>query len=158
LTQGSGSDLLDVAALAAAKTARFAPALDSDGKAVPLKFVAPYEFSQARSSEPGGGLVRYRCAAFTRDMDWWDSTHPDSDGKGTKDEIYHMLLGLRVLTYPGGMMAGFKDGKVSKEHKADWTNARKQCRANPDRLLVDFLEQRAYILALSKSEAAKAKR
>lgn len=153
--RSSGSDLLDASALATAKAARFSPALDANSTAIPLKFQAPYDFYQSRSSEPGGGFVHYRCAAFTAEMDWWDVTHPEKEGRRDRDEVFSFLLGLRVISFPGGMMAGLRDGKVTGAHEKDWNNARKKCRANPDALVVDYLEQRDMLLALAKQEAAR---
>ncbi len=155
--RSSGSDLLDASALATAKTARFSPAFDANGTAIPLKFQAPYDFYQSRSSEPGGGFVHYRCSAFTAEMDWWEATQPEKEGRRDRDEVYSFLLGLRVISFPGGMMAGLRDGKVTGAHEKDWNNARKKCRANPDALVVDYLEQRDMLLALAKQEAARVK-
>jgi TonB family protein len=154
----SGSALLDASALATSKTARFSPAIDASGTPMSLKFQAPYKFYQSKSSEPGGGFVLYRCLALTAERDWWDSTHPDSDGNGEKDENYQFLPGLRVMTYPGGMMAGLRDGMVTKAHEVDWDKARKKCRANPDELVVNQLEQRDILLAMAKRESARPKR
>ena len=156
--RSSGSPILDESALATSKTARFSPAMDTTGTAIPLEFQAPYDFYQSKSDEHGGGFVHYRCSALTAEMDWWESTHPDNDGKGQKDEIYHFLLGFRVMTSPRGMMEGLRDGKVIKAHDADWDNVRKKCRKNPDALVVDFLEKRALLLELAKQEAARTKR
>jgi TonB family protein len=157
LKKSSGSDLLDGAALAAAKTAKFTPALDASGVAVPLKFVVPYGFYQYQSIEPGGGLVRYSCASFTKEMDWWDATHPEINGKPESSQLYTMLLGLRMMSNPGGMMAAFSGGKGVAVHKAQWAQTREKCRANPNKLMIDYSDQKEMIIRLSKVKSGPAK-
>ncbi len=159
IADSSRSDLLDASALATARTARFTPALDGNGNPLPLTFLAPYEFYKSQSSEPGGGLVHYNCADFTLDTDWWESINPVVDGKREKTRLEIMLLGLRVIAasndslFPGDAES-FRN--VMDAHRRNWAKAREKCRANPDRLLVDYLNQRKAIERLSEMEAREA--
>ena len=155
LGQTSHSDLLDASALETARGAKFTPALDTDGRPMPLTFLVPYTFDNATSSEPGGGLVRYGCSAFTRDMDWWDSLGLNNEnGKPAKTRLETMLLGFRVMFGARGL-----DGlrTTMDDHDRNWAKAREKCRANPDKLLIDYLDNRKEIERLSKIEARRAR-
>ncbi len=157
LRTSTGSSILDKAALTTANTARFTPARDSGGNAIPLKFVTGYEFYQSKSHVPGGGLVHYTCDAFTREMDWWDAQHPDRTKKDSRDQLETMLVGFRLMFQPGGAMAGGVDGirKKSAEHDAAWSAVRKDCRANPADLFVDHFDMRDMLIRLSKVAAGQ---
>ncbi len=153
----TGSPILDEAALTKARIARFTPARDSSGNAIPLKFVTGYEFYQSKSNVPGGGLVDYTCDAFTREMDWWDAQHPDRTKKDGRDQLETMLVGFRLMFQPGGAFAGGVEGvrKKSAEHDVAWAAVRKECRTNPADLFIDHFDLTETLIRLSKLAAVQ---
>ena len=153
--QTSHSELLDASALETARSAQFTPALDAEGQPMPLDLIVPYEFYKSKSSEPGGGLVRYSCADFTLDTDWWDSLGLTNDrGKPEKTQLETMLLGLRTISsgtrgsiFPTDPKAFVK---MMEDHRKNWSKAREKCRANPDQMLIKYLDNRKQIERMSE--------
>ncbi|QYJ08194.1 energy transducer TonB [Qipengyuania flava] len=157
IRKSTKSELLDASALATARSARFTPALDADGEPMPLSFVVPYEFYKSKSSEPGGGLVRYSCADFTLDTDWWESLEQvDDRGRPEKTQLENMLLGLRTIVAGRGELIPTDPKRflqMMEDHRKGWAKAREKCRANPDKLLIDYLDNRKAIERLSEMTA-----
>ena len=161
IRKSSMSELLDASALETARAAQFTPALDADGQPVPLTFLVPYEFYKSKSPEAGGGLVRYSCADFTLDTDWWDGLGQLNDrGKPQKTQLETMLLGLRSIVAGRGSLIptdpkAFR--KMMDDHEKNWAAARTKCRAHPDKLLIDYLDNREAIVRLSQATARESR-
>lgn len=143
IEQSSKSPILDAAALAVLPQWRLSPAKDANGNMIEVTATFPFSF------EGDGGnsrVVRYRCDAFTRDMTWWRSVSPDKPDKDHK--LYTMLVGVRVIANPKGMMEGLKT--AASEGAIDWSNAVQRCASKPNELMIDQLKIGPVIRRLSK--------
>lgn len=139
LESGSGSPVLDRIAVAATLTALFEPAKDADGNPLAVPITIPQEFYAYKSSEPGGGLVRYSCKQFAADMDWWRATFPDR--KWSDHELYSMVVGIAVLArgnLSAGGIAGLKATLADVETR--WIKSIDTCRAKPDKRFADVMQ------------------
>jgi TonB family protein len=150
IKQSSGSKLLDEAATAAISQWVMEPARDADGNAVATQGTFAADFINYGSNEPGGGLIRYSCDQFNRDMGWWHATFP---AKTDKDhELKNMITGVHYLSKPMGVSVDQLRKTIAAADK-DWANATKKCAAKPDSLFVDHLSIKPAIIALSKAPA-----
>ena len=139
VTRSSGAPVLDEAAVKATEASVFSPAKAADGVPIAIPIVTHQEFYSYKSTDPGGGMVKYGCRQFTLDTDWWRATFPQA--KAGDQELYTMMLGLGTLV---SLNAGKLDAKTLKQALSDfalrWDAALATCRAHPDRRLVDVLQ------------------
>jgi len=137
VSRSSGSPLLDDAALVAARSWSFDPALDAEGKplAVPIKL--PFEFFAYKPAD-GTGISGYRCDQFVLDQDWWRSSHPNSTTR-SDNELYSMMLGLGMITSGALNDVGKLKTAVSDFEKR-WDAAIATCRRSPDKRFVEVLK------------------
>lgn len=141
IAESSGAPVLDRISLEAARGALFSPARDAAGKPVERRIRIPYDFTRYRSNEPGGGLVRYGCAMFVQDMDWWRATFPEREW--SKHELYLMLRGLTALRDLTLLGAGDMVKRIGRENAAfdrRWHKALAECRKAPDKRLADVIQ------------------
>lgn len=117
VTESSRSDLLDAAAADAARSTRFRPALDDEGKPTEGSYVLTYKFDDRT-------LKTYRCADAVRDVDWWHAVWP-----GRSDEVDWLIYWFAMLDTSNPTAGGERDRLIAKV----WT----RCRATPDALLAD---------------------
>jgi TonB family protein len=133
VTLSSKSPGLDAAALAAARATDFRR--DAVTAAVPT--VITYEFVSFRSPGQSGGVLRYACAQFVRDQDWWKATWPAKE----RSEFENMMSGLGFLVLMGGNRRTVSDYKSwSDGFKVRFPKAIEDCRAKPDALAIDMLK------------------
>jgi len=154
LRQSTGAPVLDQLALDAAKATRFTPASDESGTPLSVPVSMPFEFYASQSSEPGGGLVHYRCDQFVRDTDWWHSTHPEA--KWSDYKLYTFMVGFAVLSNQNkNPVERFKAGGLIREQWPHWIQA---CREHPDQLFIDQTDYLAPLLhAVAKVGSEKRK-
>ncbi len=145
VTSSSRSPILDKAALDSLSSAKFSPALDADGKPVELRVRMPFEFDRYTNGGEGGTLLTYRCKDFLLDNAWWASVHPQEN----PPRLYTMLLGLRTLARRDGFTPdGIKQSTAAA--RKDWDRATKQCTANPEKPVIDYLEQREMLRRIAQ--------
>ena len=139
LKSSSGSPVLDRIAVAATLSAVFEPAKDADGNPLAVPITIPQEFYAYKSSEPGGGLVRYSCRQFAADMDWWRTTFPDR--KWSEHELYSMMVGIAVLA-KGNLTAGGAAGLKAtlSDVETRWIKSIETCRAKPEKRFADVMQ------------------
>lgn len=136
----SNSPILDARALEIAAQTVFDPALDADGKPIPVSAVLPLQFGNIRSPGKGGGVLRYRCDQFVRDQDWWKATWPADK----HDEFYTMSVGILVLK-PGGLDAdGLKERLAAFDQR--FAGAIEACRKAPDKIAIDMMGEEGKIM------------
>lgn len=135
VTQGSSSDILDKAVLAALADWRFSAPRNLKGEPAQLPLNVKFDFSQAEAGTGSylGGIRSYRCDAFIREIDWWTSAHPGADMGDI--EYYDFIAGLR-FTVPEAVIKKYSPRTTDKlavvrGHKPAWENAIKRCRAAP---------------------------
>jgi TonB family protein len=151
VTQSSGAPNLDALALEATLASVFEPAKDAEGAVLAIPISIPTEFYNYKSDKPGGGMVRYRCDQFVKDMDWWRATFPDA--RWSRLELYTMMLGLGTLAR---LNAGALNAENLQAANADFerrfVKSIEDCRARPEKRFVDMLQpEGAMAEALSKS-------
>ncbi len=139
LKTSSGSPVLDRIAVAAALSAVFEPARDAEGRPLAVPISIPQEFYAYKSSEAGGGLVRYSCRQFAADMDWWRATFPER--KWGDHELYTMMVGIAVLA-KGNLTAGGVSGLKATlaDVETRWIKAIETCRAKPEKRFADVMQ------------------
>lgn len=124
---------LDAAALAAARATEFRP--DPATATVPTQIA--YEFVSYRSPGQGGGVLRYTCAQFVRDQDWWKATWPAKE----RSAFENMMAGLGFLVLMGRERWTGSDYKTwSDGFKVRFPKAVEDCRAKPEALAIDMLK------------------
>lgn len=144
IEQSSKSPILDSSVLAVLPGWKVTPAKDAIGNPIRVAATFPFSFEGDGASS---WVARYRCDAFTRDMSWWRSVNP---GKPDKDhKFYTMLIGVRVLASPGGMMEGLKTAGAAGA--VDWDKAVRQCLSKPGELMIDQLTIASQIRALTRT-------
>jgi TonB family protein len=139
VASSSGAPVLDDLALASVQGALFEPARDAAGAPLPLAITVPVEFYGYKSAGPGGGILRYSCGQFARDMDWWRATFPKA--APADHELYLMISGVGFLA---SMNSRPLDVATIKSSNADfarrWSEAVETCRAHPERRFTQVLQ------------------
>lgn len=135
LQETSGSEILDSAALELAPRAVWSPAADRRGRAVPAVVEYRYRYESWAHT---GGLTQYSCAQFTLENDWWDATFPARDGARKRPPLFRELGVYRIMQR---VQSGNLDlDPAFNQGDAAWDVAREQCRANPDKRFVDYID------------------
>ena len=152
VASSSGAPVLDDLALTSVQGARFEPARDAAGGLLPLAITVPVEFYSYKSAGPGGGILRYSCGQFARDMDWWRATFPKAEPIDL--ELYAMMRGIAALAQ---INSGRLDVAAIKSANTDfarrWSAAVETCRAHPERRFTQALQPEGRIAeALAKSK------
>ena len=146
----SGAPVLDDLALTSVQGALFEPAKDAAGAPLAVAITFPVEFYGYKSPGPGGGILRYSCGQFARDMDWRRATFPKVEA--ADNELYGMMRGIAFLALMG---SGPLDVATIKSSNADfarrWSEAVETCRAHPERRFTQVLQPEGRIAeALAK--------
>ena len=175
----SGAPVLDALALASVKGALFEPARDAAGAPLPLAITVPFELYSYKSAGPGGGILRYSCGQFSRDMDWWRLTFPKA--APIDHELYATMRGIAALaqinsgrldaaaieslnadfagSWSAAVIAGIRSGRLdgaaiksgSTDFARRWSEAVETCRAHPERRFTQVLQPEGRIAeALAK--------
>lgn len=129
VTASSRSKLLDEAALAAARAARFSPAKDAAGNPIAVPMTLQFQFDNAISAH----IVGYKCDQFVRDQDWWSAHWPTAE----HDRMYNATRGLVLLQGPINADTIRSSGRDLDQH---WVQAIAACRKQPGALFVDMLK------------------
>lgn len=132
----SRSALLDQSAMTTAAATVFEPARDAKGTPISVPISVPYAFDNSRTPGRGGGVLRYKCDQFARDMDWWYRTWPESK----KDTFYTLVLGVSLLSQ-GGLKVG-----LNREFESRWKAAIEACKTKPDRLFIDVFQPEGEVM------------
>lgn len=140
VTESSGYPSLDAAAVSGMEQWVFTPAKDSSGAPVSMIISLPVTVIGFGSRAADGGLSRYGCAQFTRDLDWWRSVNPDAGW------MSNMVYGrLATLGLEGSMSGGnFAQAYVSFNKR--WDQAIAKCRAQPEKRLADMIQPEGRML------------
>jgi TonB family protein len=131
IEESSRSELLDRAALAEFASYEFAPARNRKGEKLATRVRTQIEYDKTLSAT--GGLLGYRCADFTTDMDWYEATFPDRSF-GDLD-LYDVLVRFRAK----GIADPLARGRAAQAQAEDWAQARTACRERPAELFIDQL-------------------
>lgn len=136
----SGSAALDEIAWTSMQTAQFKPARDLAGRPVATRITVVVAFGAYRTSQAPGGIRRYRCQQFVRDVDWWQSTHPGVDWND--HPLYRAMATVdatsTIFTRSGMSLATIAAAQAGLPVR--WAQAIATCRTQPDVLLVDVMK------------------
>lgn len=154
VVESSGVPALDQSALDAARATLFTPGRDAQDNPVEMRARMPFYFARYRSTEPGAAL-RYTCAQWVQDMDWWRSVHPNAPWGD--HELYQLTRGAGLL----GRIDAIQDPASAQAHIRDferrWERGLEACRRRPQaRMLDQFDPERATIERLVEMERRRA--
>jgi TonB family protein len=135
ITASSRAPTLDDVALAGARGTLFRVAKAEAG-VTPKPTQIAYEFVSYRLQGKGGGVLRYRCAQFVLDQDWWKATWEPPK----RTEFESMMGGLGFLVLMQGRWNGASFKAWSDGFKARFAGAIEDCRAKPDALAIDMIK------------------
>jgi TonB family protein len=130
----SGSSLLDAAALSAFEAALWTAAMDAGGAPLSVPVHSTFEFDGRYAGPEPGGLVRYRCAEFVQDIDWWMAAIPGREL--AQHRLYHVVSDA-LLSGSMGMMAPHQRAAAAQGMDRAFTQALAACRAAPTRLMIE---------------------
>ncbi|NML04604.1 energy transducer TonB [Sphingomonas sp. G-3-2-10] len=139
ITQSSRSPTLDRIALEAVAGSSYEPAKDAEGNPIAIPAKIPFDFGNLRTPGKGGGILRYSCAQFVLDQDWWKATWGE-DARG--DEFFHMSLGIAMLSRPGGLtgMSGKDLTAAVADFGKRFDDALGKCRKSPEKMVIDVFK------------------
>lgn len=141
LIKGSGSGLLDHAALKHIEQGRFAPAYDADRRPVEGTEDVFLRYSRWKSTEPGEGLANYTCARLTAEYDWWQEL-----GAEVKPKLF-LLQNMytsapTLLSIQAGRVVGYRErAKIRKTMDKEFLRIVKTCRNKPETLFVSHIDR-----------------
>ncbi|MDF7776246.1 energy transducer TonB [Sphingomonas sp. AOB5] len=139
VTKSSRSPTLDRLALESASASVYEPAKDAEGKPIAIPARIPFNFGNLRSPGKGGGILRYGCAQFVLDQDWWKATWGE---KGEGDEFFHMSLGVAMLSRRGGLtgMTASELTSTVADFRKRFDDAIASCRKSPEKMVIDVFK------------------
>ncbi len=141
VVKSSRSPELDGIAVAAVQASLYEPAKDKDGNPIALRVVAPTTFSAVHVPGKTGGILRYDCAQFLRDEQWWAANWP-----GEKSYVYNMSLGAVMIGTRGSMSDGKTLVTTVRDFRESWDKANDTCAKAPETMFVDALKPGGAIL------------
>lgn len=148
LIEGSGSELLDQAALKHLEQARFAPAYGADLRPIEGTEDVFLRYSRWKSTEPGEGLANYKCTHLIAEYDWW---------RGLDVEIRPNLFVLQnmytsvpsLLDLETARAVGYRErAKQRKKMDEEFLRIVKKCRKNPETLFLDHIDRSDEFVAM----------
>lgn len=140
LVQSSGSPAIDDAVKARAETLYYAPATDAEGTRIEGTIEIRMGYARYDSDSPGGGFRDYTCGALVREWDWFYAAHGEGPPLFWPKNAYTSLSSVNRMM--GGARLNGNDLKRSREKREGmWDKLIKRCRKNPDKLMLDEVDQ-----------------
>ena len=137
VVEGTGSDLVDRTALEAFSAAKFAPAVDAEGKPVDASVTMKVDLLKDSVLDKRRDVTKKTCADFVIDFDWFRSTHPNDEN--IQMPLYSLMLGTYVV------MRGMEAESMltsARQIKIAWPATYEECRKHPDKLFFEQLNKR----------------
>lgn len=140
LKQSSMSPAIDAAVEAKARSLRYTPATDKDGK--PSQGTVDVVASYARhdADSPGGGIDTYTCGDLVREYDWFTAANAQRRKLFWPQNAYTSLATIEAMRE--GATPDARTRLANRQQReAMWAMLVKRCRKTPARLMLKEVDQ-----------------
>ena len=133
VSSSSRSELVDQAALDAARQYRYEAPIGLDGQPFSYKQGLSFELSQAlgNSNSVLEGMKEYSCRAFIAEYDWWLSANPEADPKDYR--LRKILVGATFVLGLDRVRTGEGLKNMLAQFDRSWDKSIEACRQKPER-------------------------
>lgn len=140
LKQSSMSPAIDAAVEAKARSLRYTPATDADGKSIEGTVDVVASYARHDSDSPGGGIATYTCGDLVREWDWFTAANA---GRRKLFWLWNAYTSLpSIIAMQDGVMQNAEERMASRTARETmWAKLIKRCRKTPERLMLDEVDQ-----------------
>jgi TonB family protein len=150
LIKSSKSAAIDEAVKARAEAKYYSPATDADGNKIEGTVEVRMGYARHEADSPGGGFRDYSCGALVREYDWFKQAHGDGPPLFWPENAYTSLTSI-VQMVEGLTPDRAERLRQREQREVMWGKLIKRCRNNPEKLMIEEVEQPDEYLRLVES-------
>ncbi len=141
LKRSSNSAAIDEAVRRRAEAMYYAAGTNAAGEKVESSVDVRMSYARFDTDSPGGGIVDYTCADLIREYDWFKIAHPSGRPIFWPENAFTSLTNMTLVI--GGSQPSIEERRANRRQgEKAWDKLIRQCRREPQTLLLDHIAQR----------------
>lgn len=150
LTRSSKSPAIDEAVRVKAQEIRYSAATDAQGNPIEGTVLIQMGYSRHDADSPGGGFRDYTCGDLVREWDWFFAAHGEGPPLFWPRNAFTSLSSVSRLI-AGDRPSGAEMRSAREQREEMWDDLIERCRKQPDRLVLELVDQPEEYLRLVES-------